>query len=463
MKRLLCGLLAGVMALSLTACGQSANTAANETDSTTNTTETAGQSAEETEETKEAAETTSNTEPIELTMYFPVSVGGGPDALIDALCAQYHEENPNVTVKPVYAGSYADTRTKVQAAIKGGNTPDLAIMFSIDLYSLLAMDAIVPMDSFCTTEEDKEWLNGFYDGFMMNSRDGETTYGIPWQRSTIVLYYNKEAFAEAGLDPEKAPATWDELKEYAAKLTKTENGSTRYGIEIPSDGYAYWMLQTFCTQQNGFNLMNDTGTEVYYNDARTAKGLSFWKSLAEDGSMPEGIVAWATTPSDFIEGKTAMMYHTTGNLTNVKNNATFDFGVAMLPANESYGSPTGGGNFYIFKGVSEERQQAAFDFIKWMTDDERVAQWSIDTGYVATRPSAYETERMKTYAEEFPYCLVARDQLEYGYAELSTYNQAEVQKAIDDAISYVMTGQSDVESALNTAQETATKILEAYQ
>ena len=114
MKRILCGLLAGVMALSLTACGQSANTAANETDSTTNTTETAGQSAEE---TKEAAEATANTEPIELTMYFPVSVGGGPDALIDALCAQYHEENPNVTVKPVYAGSYADTRTKVQAAI----------------------------------------------------------------------------------------------------------------------------------------------------------------------------------------------------------------------------------------------------------------------------------------------------------------------------------------------------------
>ena len=158
-----------------------------------------------------------------------------------------------------------------------------------------------------------------------------------------------------------------------------------------------------------------------------------------------------------------MMYHTTGNLTNVKNNASFNFGVAMLPANESYGSPTGGGNFYIFKGVSEERQQAAFDFIKWMTDDERVAQWSIDTGYVATRPSAYDTERMQEYAKEFPYCLVARDQLEYGYAELSTYNQAEVQKAIDDAISYVMTDQQDVESALATAQQTADGILQAYR
>lgn len=464
MKKILCGLLTGVMAFSLVACGQNAGTVEGEATEAVHAvgaeeTDNSG----ETDKTGETAEIAETAESMELTMYFPVSVGGGPDALIDALCAQYHEENPNVTVKPVYAGSYADTRTKVQAAIKAGNTPDLAIMFSIDLYSLLAMDAIADMDSFCTTSEDQEWLKGFYDGFMMNSRDGDTTYGIPWQRSTIVLYYNKEAFAEAGLDPEKAPETWEELKEYAAKLTKEENGVTRYGIEIPSDGYAYWMLQTFCTQQSGFNLMNDTGTEVYYNDQRTAKGLSFWKSLAEEGSMPEGIVAWSTTPSDFIEGKTAMMYHTTGNLTNVKNNASFDFGVAMLPADETFGSPTGGGNFYIFKGVSEERQQAAFEFIKWMTDDERVAQWSIDTGYVATRPSAYETERMKAYAEEFPYCLVARDQLEYGYAELSTYNQAEVQKAIDDAIAYVMTNQTDVESALNTAQETAVNILKAYQ
>lgn len=70
---------------------------------------------------------------------------------------------------------------------------------------------------------------------------------------------------------------------------------------------------------------------------------------------------------------------------------------------------------------------------------------------------------MKQYAEEFPYCLVARDQLEYGYAELSTYNQAEVQKAIDDAISYVMTDQQDVETALAAAQQTADGILQAYR
>lgn len=399
---------------------------------------------------------------IALDMYFPVSVGGGPDALISALCEEYHQATPNVTINPVYAGSYAETRTKVQAAIKAGNTPAIALMFSIDLYSLLSMDAVYDFDQFCTEEADQQWISGFYDGFMQNSQTGGKTYGIPWQRSTILLYYNKDKFAEAGLDTEKAPATWEELSSYAEKLTNEDC----YGIQIPSDkaGYAYWMLQTFCTQQNGFNLMNDTGTEVYFNDDRTIKALEFWKGLSEAGVQASGTTAWSTTPTDFLEGKAAMIYHTTGNLSNIKKNATFEFGTAMLPADESCGSPTGGGNFYLFKGVEEEKTAAAFDFIQWMTNDpERVAQWSIDTGYVATRPEAYETERMKTYTADFPQALVARDQLEYGYAEFSVYDQGNVQDALDTAIEAVMTGQSDAKTALTEAQAKADGILAQYQ
>ena len=410
---------------------------------------------------------TSSGKTVELDMYFPVAVGGGPDALISALCEEFHQEYPEIIVNPVYSGTYAETRTKVQAAIKGGNTPAIALMFSIDLFSLLSMDAIMDFDSMATTEEDKKWLDGFYEGFMMNSQTGGKTYGIPWQRSTIILYYNKDAYREVGLDPDKPPATWEELEEYARKLTKEENGvTTRYGIQIPSDtaGYAYWMLQTFCNQQNGFNLMNKEGNEVYFNDPRTIKGLSFWKSLSEKGYQPPTVTAWSTTPTDFLEQKAAMIYHTTGNLTNIRKNATFDFGAAMLPANESRGSPTGGGNFYLFKGVPKEETEAAYTFIKWMTNNpERVAQWSIDTGYVATRPEAYETERMKKYAADFPQALVARDQLEYGYAEFSVYDQGNVQKALDDAIELVMSGQKDAKTALDEAQAKADEILKQYR
>lgn len=409
---------------------------------------------------------------IELDMYFPVSVGGGPDALINALCDEFHEEYPNIKINPVYAGSYADTRTKVIAAIQANNTPAIALMFSIDLYQLYSMGVLYDYNSFCQTEEDKAWLEGFYPGFMENSRlpqaDGSyLTYGVPWQRSTIIMYYNKDAFKEAGLDPEAPPATWEELAEYGAKLTKAEDGSTtRYGVQIPSDkaGYAYWMLQTFTLTQGGQNLMSADGTEVFFNDPKTIKGLEFWKKLSDDGVQAPGVTKWSTTVSDFLEGKAAIIYHTTGNLTNVKNNATFDFGTSRLPAGDSYGSPTGGGNFYLFKGVPEEQTQAAFTFIKWMTSDpERVAQWSIDTGYVATRPEAYETQRMIDYAASFPSALTARDQLEYAYAEFSVYDQGAVQDILDTAIEEVMTGLKDATTALNEAQAAADAILADYR
>jgi sn-glycerol 3-phosphate transport system substrate-binding protein len=406
-------------------------------------------------------------EPIALDMYFPVSVGGGPDAIISSLCDQFNAENPGIRINPVYAGSYAETRTKVQAAIKAGNTPAIALMFSIDLHALRSMDVLYDYDSFCATAADRAWLDGFYNGFMENSRTGGKTYGIPWQRSTIILYYNRDAFSQAGLDPDAPTTTWDELRDMAKKLTvKSGSTVTRYGIQIPSDkaGYAYWMLQTFCNQQNGFNLMNDAGTEVYFDDPRTIRGLEFWRALSGDGSQPEGIIAWSTTPTDFLEQKTAMIYHTTGNLTNIRKNAKFSFGTAMLPARDSRGSPTGGGNFYLFKGVPEDQTKAAFKFIQWMTGSpERVAQWSIDTGYVATRPDAYETAILKDYTRQFPQALVARDQLDFAKAEFSVYDQGRVQDILDTAIEAVMTGQRTASDAMREAQIRADAILAQYR
>ena len=95
-------------------------------------------------------------------------------------------------------------------------------------------------NSFCTTQEDQAWLAGFYPGFMENSRlpqpDGSyLTYGIPWQRSTIIMYYNKDAFTEVGLDPEAPAKTWQGWRDYAVKLTKKDaaGNTVRYGVQIP--------------------------------------------------------------------------------------------------------------------------------------------------------------------------------------------------------------------------------------
>ena len=158
-----------------------------------------------------------------------------------------------------------------------------------------------------------------------------------------------------------------------------------------------------------------------------------------------------------------MMWTTTGNLTNVKNNAKFDFGVAMLPAGKRRGSPTGGGNFYIFKKATKEQQEAALKFAKWMTTPERAAQWCIDTGYVAVRPDAWETPTLKKYVKDFPVAAVARDQLQYSVAELSTHDNQRVTKALNDGLQAALTGTKTPEQAMKDAQAEATRILRSYK
>src|SRR3546814_8466785 len=104
----------------------------------------------------------------------------------------------------------------------------------------------------------------------------------------------------------------------------------------------------------------------------------FWASLSsEHGIMPGGTIEWGTLRQAFLEGQAAMMWHSTGNLTAVKDAASFDFGVAELPANVQPGSPTDGGNFYVFKDTTEEERAAALKLIQFMTSPEQAAAWSI--------------------------------------------------------------------------------------
>src|SRR5260221_8223833 len=272
------------------------------------------------------------------------------------------------------------------------------------MYSLIDEDAIVSWDDLIKSDSDRAWAASFFPGFMENSQTGGKTWGIPFQRSTIVLYWNKEAFKEAGLDPNKPPATWAEQVDYARKLTKRDGGGnvTQWGLEVPSSGFPYWLFQGFTTQ-NDVLLMNQAGTETSYDKPAVVEALSYWVDLsAKHKVMPAGIIEWGTTPKDFFEKKTAMMWTTTGNLTNVKTNAKFEFGVAMLPAGKHRGSPTGGGNFYLFKKTTPAQRDAVVKFVKWMTTPERAAQWGIDTGYVAVRGDAWQTAAMKMYVDGFP-------------------------------------------------------------
>lgn len=401
----------------------------------------------------------------EISFFYPVAVGGPITKLIDAFAADFEKENPSIKLKPIYAGTYQETIVKALTAHKSGTPPVTSVLLSTDMFTLIDEDAIVPFDPFIKTEDDKKWLASFFPAFMENSQTGGKTWGIPFQRSTVVLYWNKELFKEAGLDPEKPPATWAEQLEFAQKLTKKDASGnvTQWGIQIPSSGFPYWLFQGLSTQA-GAILANAAGDKTNYADPAVVEALQYWVDLAQQHKVhPPGIVEWGTTPRDFFEKKVAMMWTTTGNLTNVRSNAKFPFGVAMLPGGKRRGSPTGGGNFYLSKKATPAQQEAAFKFIRWITTPERAAQWGIDTGYVAVSPAAYETAAMKAYASEFPPALVARDQLPHAVAELSTHENQRVTKALNDGLQAALTGTKTPQKALEDAQAEAERILKPYR
>ena len=128
----------------------------------------------------------------ELTMYYPIAVGGKLTEVVDSIVNKFEAANPDISVNAIYSGNYDDTRVRALSALASGESAQLAVMFSIDAYDLIEQDLVVPFEDIATSDADKEWLGSFYPALMANGQIEGKTWGIPFQRSTIVAYYNKD-------------------------------------------------------------------------------------------------------------------------------------------------------------------------------------------------------------------------------------------------------------------------------
>ena len=241
---------------------------------------------------------------LHLTFYYPVNVGGSAAALIEQICADFNKEHPDIVVEPVYTGNYDDTVTKIQTAIQGGTPPDVFVSLATQRFTMASTGMAMPLDDLIAAdgEEGQAYIDDFLDGFMLDSYVDGKIYSIPFQRSTMVLFYNKDAFAEVGLDPEAPPETWEEVVEYGQKLTN-EN---RYGVGLAlNSGSAQWAFTGFCLQNsvNGENLMTDDGKQVLFDTPENVEALQFWLDLQNKYQiMAPGIVQWTDLPTQFLAG-----------------------------------------------------------------------------------------------------------------------------------------------------------------
>ncbi len=399
-------------------------------------------------------------EPITLQFFYPVGVAGPLAQAIDGYVAEFNSLHDHIQVEPVFTGGYAENMARATAAILSGQPPDVAILLGIDIYTLIQLDGIIPLDDYIASDEGLD-IDDFFEAFMANNIADGQVWSIPWQRSTPVLYYNKDAFAEVGLDPDTPPATWEELVEFGKQLILRDGDNvTRWGVEVPS---SFWIFANFAIQAGRhIGSLGDDPCGVYLDTPEAIEALAFLRRLQDEhGIMPDGAVAWGTAPADFIAGASAMIYHSTGSLSSLLANSPFEVGTAFMPAGAAgFGANVGGGNYYIMKDIAKDRQDAAWEFIRWMVRPEQIGQWGIDSGYVAPRNAAWEVDPLMSYAAEVPQASTARFQLEFAVKEFpATYGGQEIQVITTQAIEAVNTGEQSPEDALATAQHRANDVL----
>ncbi len=210
--------------------------------------------------------------------------------------------------------------------------------------------------------------------------------------------------------------------------------------------------------------MNEAGTETYFTDPKAIEAMTFWQSLATIyRATPGGQTSWGQLTPDFLQGNVAIIQHTTGNLTNIRDKATFPWGIVGLPGKDGPRTVVGGGNLYFFKQASPAERTASLRFARFLSTPERAADWSIKTGYIATRPDAYDTPVLKAYVEKFPEANVARSYLPVATGELSTFENQRVYKALTDNIQACLSGKKPPEQAMKDTQTEADRILKPYK
>lgn len=409
-------------------------------------------------------------EEVVIDFYFPSATANDAEGIFQRYAELFHAENPDITVNPVFTGSYTDTRNTILTELQGGGAgPDAAVMLSIDLYSFAEEGYIVPAQGFIDQMADgAAYVEDFFPALMLNSVDeAGNVWTIPFQRSTPILYYNADLLADAGYD--SPPTNNAELADIAQALTTDE----RDGLLVPvAGGFPIWMYQSFAIAY-GRNIVSDDPTQVFFNTDEAVAAVEFVRSLGDELAVgPAGGAAWGDTPTAFLAGQAAMIYHTTGNLTRILNDADFEVGVWYLPSGPAgedgtgYGAPTGGGNLYIFDDGSKSpaELEAIWRWVMFLSSAEIQADWGATTGYIAATASAWETAPLASLAQEFPQYLVARDQLAYVGKEFSSYATITIQGIINSTLESILTGEADdARAAMDAAQAQIDGILADYR
>lgn len=452
-KQLLAGILAATTMMSMVGCG-SAESAASQTEKSVVVAENADAASAEVGDT-DTANTTSG-EVTELTYWY--SNGGSIQKCNEALVEKFNEtvgKELGIHVTAEYQGSYTETTSKLQAAAIANTMPEVAVVGTTAMGIFMENDLIQPLNEYVERDID---ASDFFPGLLKNTVKDDTWYGVPYMCSTPILYMNTTLLEQAGLDT-SGPKTWDELAEYC-KAVKEKTGA--YGLST----FSYdWFLEAFLLE-HGVTILNEDETATNLNCEETKEIFQYYKDLVDKGYVHWGVSGDESSTqltADYTNQNCAMWFASTASLTGISKIAEengFELNTCYLPAADGYGVPIGGCSLVMFSTVPEEKREATWEFIKFMTDTEQTAYASEATGYVPLRASAELEENLQALYKECPQYKVALDQLrDYSTGRPLNKGYFECQNVMNDVADEIMINGGDMDAVLSDAETKMNQLL----
>jgi sn-glycerol 3-phosphate transport system substrate-binding protein len=361
-----------------------------------------------------------------------------------------------IEVEAVYTGSYSDTLTKLLAALVANDLPTISQIEQSRIGQFIDGLAFESFNKYIDADpEFKANMDDYFQSFITaQTYDGEL-YGFPLNPSTPLLYSNRDLFREAGLDPDVRPVTWYDVYDVSKAISSLGEGY--YGLRFST---ADWILEQYMWSWGGEIISEDGETMLIYSP-QNVKALEFLQKAIADG-----VWTWVASGGSALDltGKIGMTQRSTGSITYLQENAEWEVGAFQMPQQDGVKVPIGGANVYMFASRPQKEKEAGWEFIKYLTSTDQTLLWAMNTGYMCSRKSAYESDEMQEELAANPLKNVTYEQLMtravrrpwFGpYREVLAIFTKGFEKAITDPT-------ADCDEILKDVQEECQEVLDDY-
>jgi sn-glycerol 3-phosphate transport system substrate-binding protein len=404
----------------------------------------------------------------ELTIWH--AMGGGNGEVLQTLADRFEQET-GTTVNLVFQDSYEGVLTKTLGALDSGSVPDLFQIDSLFAQQVLGTGQTEPVENFLSDSFSTDDLLPNVTSFF--TVDG-TLQSMPFNNSNAIMYYNRTAFEEAGLDPDSPPTSLDEVRSYSETLV--EEGVADAGITWPNH---VWFVEHWYSVDDQLLVDSKNGhggtPSTLLTENETARKLyTWWKGMADDGLfINPGIEAWGEATSAFLTGKAAMLLTSTAFVTGARNGAEengFEVDNAFYPTvdGDRTGPVIGGASWFAPSGLPDDHRDKIGTFLEFMASPESQITWHKGTGYYPIHQNAVGTLESDGWFEENPMYRTAFDQLQESEEVPETKRMLvgparQIQTTIQDTSVELFDGQVDVEEGLSKMKSTAEDEFERYR